>query len=129
MSEYIEPTPLEQETNPDMLFRDLDGNTLDVTSVNLTDGTIQSVEVDEELLPSEEVQFEKYLLEIPGLGWVAPGTRIIYKENDYVLNFGWHINSSNQNIYSWYLESLDVACRPKTVYKEMINEFNLIHFR
>ena len=40
-------------------------------------------------------------------GDLAPGCHLVYESNEYKLDFGWHINYSNQNIYSWYLIPVD----------------------
>ena len=32
------------------------------------------------------------------LGYIPKGARVIYQDKDYLLNFGWHTNISNQTI-------------------------------
>lgn len=125
-------TPAASKTDPDMLFRDKEGNILPVTEVHLNeDSNIESIyRSDPEIVQiTEEFSFEKHLLFIPGVGHVCPGVRLIYKEKDYVLLFGWHTNISNQTIYSWYLHSLDDDSPDKTLYKSMIEEIETVHFR
>lgn len=78
-------------------------------------------------------------------GDLTPGCHIIWKENEYVLRFGWHINHSNQNIYSWYLEPVEKNARfvtttgydsfsagyesyIRTLYKEMIDEISSVRY-
>ena len=117
-------------SNPDMVFESLDGTPADIETITLNDkGYIESITTFEgkELYP-EEFKFHNNLLEVPGIGYLTPGTRIVYEDKDYILNYGWHTNISNQCIYTWYLESADGA-PPKTVYKEMIDKINIFHYR
>jgi len=77
---------------------------------------------------SEFIVYNKVLL-VPGIGYLTPGTRVVYEGQDYCLSYGWHTNISNQTILSWYLDSLEVNAPMKTLYKEMIDKIELVHFR
>lgn len=57
--------------------------------------------------PSQFV-YTNLILEVPGLGTAVCGDNILLKRpcknlEEYILEFGWHTNVSNQKIYSWYL--------------------------
>ena len=120
------------EENTDFIFTDAKEMRVPIVDIHLdpqykidvlTD--IEGNEVD-----PETVQYQKYALKVPGLGNILPGSRVIWKEEDYVLQFGWHTNVSNQEIFTWYLlplESIDTT--PKTLYRWMIKEIELVHFR
>lgn len=117
---------------PDLIFVDKFTNQkLDISVVNLNpDGVIESVVTTEgSLYTRASLDIFKDYLYVPGLGNITPGSRVIYKEKDYVLCYGWHTNISNQTICTWYLEALEEAVPPKTLYKEMIDEIELVHFR
>ena len=117
---------------PGMIFTDLNNDRIKVGQITLDPNTqeISSLEgIYEETIDPATTLYQKYILNIPGVGNVAPGTRVIWKGKDYCLRFGWHTNISNQELYTWYLESLEETCPPKTLYKPMINEIDLVHFR
>lgn len=113
------------------IFTDLDSNIIDVGRVILDNESKISAVITrtEDILYPDEVVFGRYALNIPGIGEVLPQTRIIYKDKDYVLLFGWHKNISNQEIYSWFLRPLEEDVPDKTLYKEMIDEIEVVHFR
>lgn len=122
-----------ESQDKDILIKLKTGEVVDIIDISVDDGKIISVfpkegTGDQGYIPSSEFNFFKEVLYVPGIGYITPGTRVIIKEKDYLLKFGWHINISNQNIYSWYLESLSEDIPPKTLYKEMINEIEIVHF-
>ena len=76
--------------------------------------TIRYVENGENKhLTSDNFTYTNLILNIPSLGFAYCGD-IIYlnryreKPQEYVLQFGWHENVSNQKIYSWYLQKFDL---------------------
>jgi hypothetical protein len=118
------------EDAPNLKFSKEDGTVLDVIEIEMNNGNIVSVlDSDNVRYNIDEITYEKYLLNVPGIGYIAAKSRVIYKEKDYVLLFGWHTNISNQTIYSWYLSSLTEDIPDKTLYEEMINEIEIVHFR
>lgn len=82
----------------------------------------------EEELSGPLLTYEKYLLEVPGVGFLRPGTRVSLEGKEYVLLFGWHTNGSNQTIYSWYLNPLFENSSDKTLYKSDINKLEKFTF-
>lgn len=121
-----------ESQDKDILIKSKTGEVLDIIDISVDDGKIVSAlpkeGTGEDFIPSTEFDFFKEVLHVPGIGYITSGTRVIIKEKDYLLKFGWHVNISNQNIYSWYLESLSEDIPPKTLYKEMINEIEIVHF-
>lgn len=90
---------------------------------------------------SEDIITEQLFLEVPGIGYLRPGTLIVLTGdlNEYELKFGWHTNASNQTINGWYLrpisevvpgkdsrEYMSTPCKrvstDRTLYKEMLNK-------
>lgn len=112
----------------DFVVKSVDGTDLDIVNISLTNGTFTGASTSEKNYTPEEVVYYKEVLYVPGIGNLVPGTRVIIKEKDYLLRFGWHTNVSNQNIYSWYLESLSEDIPPRTLYKEMIDEIEIVHY-
>lgn len=72
-------------------------------------------------LPAEEFTCTNLILVVPGIGYAYCGD-IIYleqyrnKPKAYILDFGWHENSSNQKIFSWYLRDSMNNSNYKTLY-------------
>ncbi len=127
---YIDLASQIIEDAPNLKFSKEDGTVLDVIEIEMNNGNIVSVlDSDNVKYNIDEITYEKYLLNVPGIGYIAAKSRVIYKEKDYVLLFGWHTNISNQTIYSWYLSSLTEDIPDKTLYEEMINEIEIVHFR
>jgi hypothetical protein len=57
---------------------------------------------------SSQFVYTNLILEVPGLGTAVCGDKLLLKPprkklDEYTLEFGWHTNYSNQQIYSWYL--------------------------
>lgn len=81
----------------------------DVDSINLNnDGSIKSINTKSgHTILSDDFLYTNLILEIPGLGYAMCGDLITIKVKnkitDFTLGFGWHLNISNQKIYSWYL--------------------------
>ena len=117
--------------NVDLLVETKDGIILDVVIAEY-DENHMIVDVTDSngiIYNRDDVNIYTKVLFIPGIGYLPPGTRVIYKGEDYCLCYGWHTNISNQTILSWYLEPLEVNAPMKTLYKEMINDIELVHFR
>lgn len=107
--------------SPDLQFNDTEGSPIKVSEISLDDsGKIVSVTTyDGNILGRDEIEFNKEVLNIPGVGQVPPGSLVYYKGEPYLINFGWHTNYSNQQIYSWYLEYIgnnDCDSKIKTIY-------------
>ncbi len=69
---------------------------------------IQSVtDADGNNYSADELYYTNLVLSVPGLGNALCGDLITIKVknkiSEYELGFGWHINISNQQLYSWYL--------------------------
>lgn len=123
---------------PDITVFLKDGTQLDISEIRVTEeGKISSVVTrsgDE--YEKDSVNVIDKFLEVPGVGFLKPGTIIKFRGHDYVLNYGEHVNVSNQNLISWYLtstsdkEEFDSLGRsmltPRTLYLDMINEIDLI---
>lgn len=86
---------------------------LDVMSINLdASGEVASITTNSgETYFKEDFWYTNLILDVPGLGHVLCGDLITIKVknriSDFVLGFGWHVNISNQKIYSWYLLPAD----------------------
>ena len=111
----------ESDTGQQVKVATIELDPVDETIIHLTDPTGN---------PIDDAIYQRYTLNIPGIGYIIPGSRVVWKEKDYVLQFGWHTNVSNQTIYTWYLEPLEgLDQTPKTLYYWMINEIEIVHFR
>lgn len=119
--------------SPGMIFTDQDGARQLVQTINLDPDTQEIIgltDFADNPLDIDDITYNKYVLFVPGIGNILPGSRVIWKEKDYVLQFGWHTNISNQTIYTWYLEPLEgIDLTPKTLYQWMIKEIEIVHFR
>lgn len=116
--------------NFDILIKTQDGTIIDVASIVLEDNAItEVVTVDGDVYTRDLIEVCNKVLYVPGIGYLTPETRVIYKEQDYVLLYGWHTNISNQTILSWYLMPLEECIPYKTLYKDMINDIEVFHFR
>lgn len=116
--------------NYDLLIKSKDGKPINVSNVVLDNNMVSSVTTDTgDIVTIDKIDVYNKLLYIPGIGYLVPETRIVYKDKDYLLKYGWHTNISNQTILSWYLESMEEDVPAKTLYKEMINDINIVHFR
>lgn len=138
--QYIFPST---KKNVDILFYGLQGEEYVPSEIIIDNGTIKSIKMsDETQILREDLIVVNNLLEVPGIGYIAPGAIIRFddEDEDYILNFGWHTNMSNQEIYSWYLSLIgkdefppyQVINRHKkcsrTLYKEMINKIKVVQF-
>ena len=114
----------------DFIIKDTNDTIIQVNAIYLNNGNIEYV-IDNEgnTHTNENIVLVKNLLFIPGIGYIPEETRIIYKEVDYILLYGWHTNISNQNILSWYLMPLSSNIPYKTLYKDMIDDIEVVHFR
>ena len=100
--------PYDPSDNNTITVYDTNGIRVNVSSVDLdTDGNIVFINTtDGNKLSADDYIIVQELLNVPGIGKLKPGTRVVLEENpyiEYVLEFGWHTNISNQTIYSWYL--------------------------
>lgn len=100
------------------LFYDTeDGNLFNVKSVKLSNtGSFDDIVVtkgDEEItLSPNDYDCVSTVLDIKGVGVVIPGDILTIHENrkepkPYILDFGWHINTSNQHLFSWFLRPIE----------------------
>lgn len=100
--------PYDLSENNTITVYDTNGIRVNVSSVDLdTDGNIVFINAtDGNKLSADDYIIVQELLNVPGVGKLKPGTRVVLEENPYIeysLEFGWHTNISNQTIYSWYL--------------------------
>lgn len=98
----------------------------DVSHINLdNEGRVASITTSSgSVLLKDDFVYTNLALDVPGLGYALCGDLITIKVknkiSDYTLGFGWHINISNQKIYSWYLLPID-----KTLLNKPDSEFDL----
>ena len=105
---YVPYDPYASETNTITVYNTNGIRLNNVSSVDLdTEGNIVFINTtDGNKLRASDYIIVQELLNVPGVGKLKPGTRVVLEENpyiEYVLRFGWHTNISNQTIYSWYL--------------------------
>lgn len=96
-----------------MFYSKLTGEQIKVTSMELDDkGTIDKitgmVHGITTIMNSSQFVYTNLILEVPGLGTAVCGDTVYLKcprkkLKEFILEFGWHTNVSNQKIYSWYL--------------------------
>ncbi len=120
--------------DPGFIFTDkVSGIRVPITEIELDSSTFQITQLSDVIgteVDPNTVTYQKYALNVPGIGNILPDSRVVWKEQDFILKFGWHTNISNQELYTWYLlplESEDPT--PKTLYRWMINEIEIVHFR
>lgn len=86
---------------------------IDVSSIYLSeDGKIFSIlDTSGVEWSFSDFLYTNLILEVPGLGQALCGDLITIKVknkiSDFILGFGWHINISNQQLYTWYLLPTD----------------------
>lgn len=94
-----------------------DADTKDPISAPLTLGLTDACEIDY-VIDCNGKKYSKgmfvytnLVLDVPGLGPALCGDLITLKVknkiSEFTLGFGWHVNISNQKLYSWYLLPLD----------------------
>lgn len=78
-----------------------------------------------------------------GIGYLIPGDIVRLSISDsicYEVGYGWHTNTSNQTIHSWYLIPIDLDkvsheisyktdSNILTLYKEYLNTIEVVEFR
>ena len=140
MSEIYINGQVFRSLKPDLKIFHKDGIEVNASEVILSpEGKIISV------LDTEGVEhYRDYLeicqnfLEVPGVGFLRPGSVVRIRGQEYVLNFGKHTNISNQSLISWYLSPLGrgvemapdplgrVTSEDRTLYTDMIDEIDLV---
>lgn len=83
-----------------------------VSAINLDENCdIAGIFANGKNLSKDALLYTNLVLDVPGLGGALCGDlitlKIKNKISEFSLGFGWHINISNQKIYSWYLLPLD----------------------
>ena len=92
---------------PDLKIYTQDGYEIPVTEIRVDEnGQINSILTSEELFLRDDVAIYNNFLPVPGVGYLRPGTEVIYKNKEYSLQFGWHKNISNQVLFTWYLDPI-----------------------
>lgn len=120
-------------------FRFYDKQNYDLISVNKVelDSNFQIcavIDITGKVYSIDELYYTNLVLNVPGLGTALCGDLITIKVknkiSEYELGFGWHINISNQQLYSWYLLPKDkhlntpdeILTKAKTLYyDDLIN--------
>lgn len=118
-------------------FFDLDGNIINnVSSITLDSlGEFSSITYTgndglPHSIPVGEFKYTNLILKIPNLGFAYCGDHVFlqeYRKNtqEYILDFGWHENISNQQIYSWYLKKFnakgELECNKTLYYDDLVN--------
>ena len=136
--EVFVPSQIPEEA-PDLKFYKLvDGVEVVPRTVKFnTSGQVEEVtSIEEVTYGRHELEIVSMSLEVPGVGFLRPGTRVRIDDDTFVLNFGDHTNISNQRIISWYLTPDGAQCTPdplgravcidRTLYTEMIDQIDLI---
>lgn len=103
-----------KDDKPDIKFFYKDGTEIRVSEIIMsTSGTVVSV-IDESGKEIFKDHFDicSNFLEVPGIGFLRPGSIVRIKENEYQLNFGEHANISNQRLISWYLRPMSMSTNP-----------------
>lgn len=86
-----------------------------------------------------EYTYTQEALYVLGIGYLLPGDIVKLKRSDkvsFTVGFGWHINISNQNIYSWYLTPNDSDLpniyspdgKVLTLYKDYLNTIEVVSY-
>lgn len=135
----LEVSSMITTSNKDFRFFDKNDNTeYNPVSLNIDNGVITSIVLEDDTVVSrDDIFVVDHLLDLEGVGAIPPGSIVRIRDCeyfdrgvDYLLDFGWHINSSNQCIYSWYLIELKPSLNrvPHTLYKEIIPHLDLVRF-
>lgn len=138
MNEIYLCSQIQKEVKPDIRVYLKDGRQVDASDIILSsDGQVISVTgSDGSEYVAEAVDLCQNFLEVPGVGFLKPGTLVRIKGQEYELNFGEHVNISNQHLISWYITPVNVSTqvdplgRPcsenRTLYMGMINDIDLV---
>lgn len=130
-------------------FYDSEGNYLsNVANVTINAngkfGDITVIIDDEErTLTPNEYYYTRESIFVLGVGFLIPGDIVklhLLDKRFYEVRYGWHINTSNQNIHSWYLVPVNYNVVTKevayltdskilTVYKEYLDTIELVEYR
>ena len=128
-----------RKTKPDLKVFHKDGSEIHVSEIIISpEGEIVSViDVEGTELYRDSFDVCQNFLEVPGVGFLRPGSVVRIEDQEYVLNFGEHINISNQCLISWYLSpcgGIESVPDPlgrntsedRTLYMSMIDEIDLV---
>ena len=131
-------------------FYDRDNNLIqDITDVDINEyGQITAVHAAGSIIT--EFTYYTECIYVLGIGTLLPGDIVKLKIDDkrqYELNYGWHINVSGQNIFSWYLKPVRIeqlfeniiyerTQQPNitntgilTLYKEYLDTIEVVEFK
>lgn len=120
-------------SNKYRFYRNDTSEQIDASNVELdTSGEVKSIVTSSGMVYlSNEFVFTNLVLSVPGLGDALCGDIITLKTKakiqDFVLGFGWHINISNQKLYTWYLLPLVPDKNQKTPDCEFIKAKTLYY--
>lgn len=99
-------TPQYYEEEPDLkFFLKEDGTEISVSDIVLSSGGQVMSITDTEGKEYQRDSFDvcKNFLHVPGIGYFRSGCVVKLNGRSYSLNYGDHVNISNQRIISWYL--------------------------
>lgn len=123
-----------------------DDTVLPVKTVTIKDGKFDNITFTRNYetitYTPEQYYYTNQSLFVLGIGVLLPGDIIKLFRQDcmkYELNFGWHTNISEQNIYSWYLKPInpqDINInkynpdgKNLTLYKEYLDTIEVVEFK
>lgn len=128
-----------RKTKPDLKIFHKDGSEVSASEVIISpDGKVISViDTDGTEHYRDGLEICQNFLEVPGIGFLKPGSVVRIRGQEYVLNFGEHTNISNQNLISWYLTPHGgvemtpdplgrVTSEDRTLYTDMIDDIDLV---
>lgn len=106
---------------PDIKFYDQSSmKEIPIEIVKLENGHISNIftkkgEGTYEEVPLKDVFIYQNFLEVPGVGFLYPGTKVCLDDDKYdrtyVLLQDWHTNASNQRIFGWFLRPTDLVIK------------------
>lgn len=131
-------------------FYDNQGNYIpNVISVDIgTDGKFGNItavnDIGEEIIyPYADYTFTRESVFVLGVGYLIPGDIVrlhLLDKRYYEVRYGWHTNTSNQTIHSWYLVPVNynevtkevayLTCsKILTLYKEYLDTIELVEYK
>lgn len=139
MSEIHVNAQVFKKHKPDLKVFHKDGSEVIVSEMIFSpEGEIVSViDTDGTEFYREGLEICQNFLEVPGVGFLRPGSVVRIKGQEYVLNFGEHTNISNQTLISWFLSpcgGIESVPDPlgrntsedRTLYMGMVDEIDLV---